>query len=496
MTRTTIAVTVWSVLACSACVDEAPRYLADSAVLITIDTLRADRLSSYGYEEAEQPAIDRLAAEGALFETAYCDIPFTTGSMASTMTGTFGPRHGVQIATQRLRDDAVTVAEVLRDHGFATAAVVGSFPLARVYGLAQGFDRYDDRLTMPMLVGGNAGEHVAMAVSEDGSEVEFDVREKRRADAYRSDGEVTDAAIRWLASRPPGRFFLWVHYFGPHERLYAYGHDQARRIVDDYDDDLARTAAAVGRLLRALDARVDPARTLVVLHSDHGQSLGENGIVGHGMDLYEASVRIPLILRLPSVAEPGSRIEATARNVDLFPTILEAVGVAVPTELNGGSLIPVLRDRDAERDAPAYMDLVRARGLPVSVGGSEYFASVSWRGVRRGRWKLLERNLEPSCIRAPDRVDLDVVRINPSLAVGGEALSDDECRSIASSTLHDLSDRVAEDAESEDVSRGHPEISRDLRAYVEDVARHRAATDPAPLDETDRERLRALGYLN
>ncbi len=199
-----------------------------SVLLITIDTLRADHVSAYDDSRASTPNLDALAREGALFESAYCDVPWTTPSMASTLTGRFAHRHGMRFSHNRLRESETTVAERLRDAGYRTGAVVASFPLKSVFGLNQGFDTYIDTFIGPLEGGKEFGEP-------------------------RRDLEVTELASRRLSSlvETPQPFFLWVHYFGPHRPKYPELDiwQAVARHVATYAERVAATDRAVGILL-------------------------------------------------------------------------------------------------------------------------------------------------------------------------------------------------------------------------------------------------------
>jgi len=311
-----------------------------SIVLITVDTQRPDRLGCYGHPTNQTPGIDALAAEGLVFEHAYCDVPWTTASMASVMTGKYSPYHGVTLPSSKLGQEAVTLAEVLHARGFQTAAIIGSFPLDAVYGLNQGFQVYDDTFTTPLIaVPDTTVTHVEL--SPDAPDLGESIMEKMKNDAFRKDEEVTDAALGWLGSRDPRTpFFLWVHYFGPHEKLTgdrSFTEQEPDMVA--YDGDVEKTDHAVGRFLDRLRTEGIVDDTLVILHSDHGQNLGESDYVGHGIRLDEESVHIPLIMRYPRRVLPGSRRTDVVRNIDITPTVLDAVGAADPT-LAGRSLLP------------------------------------------------------------------------------------------------------------------------------------------------------------
>lgn len=380
-----------------------------NVLLITVDTLRPDRLGGYGHPTNRTPGIDRLAREGALFERAYCDTPWTTASMSSVMTGLYPNRHGLRLPINKLPPAAVTMAELLHAEGFQTGAVIGSFPLDSVYGLDQGFEVYDDEFSLPMIAVGDAPiRHMESQLPEDQTaQAEF-IREKWQNDAYRPDEDVTDAAIRWLDTlasrwRP---FLLWVHYFGPHEKLAGDRSfvEQEPEIIKAYDPDVEANDRAVGRLLDHLRAKRWLDRTLVILHSDHGQNLGEHDYVGHSIRLDEESVRIPLIIRYPRLIPAGTRRRDVAHNIDILPTVLAATRVEGVGGLDGRSLFPEDGDPRGERVAAeqqvayfeTYVPTIVYAPLTIPDVGV-LLGPLERHGVRTPEWKLVTEKLVGAC---------------------------------------------------------------------------------------------------
>ncbi|HVN40349.1 MAG TPA: sulfatase, partial [Myxococcota bacterium] len=268
-------------------------------VLVTIDTLRADHIGCYGLASAHTPTLDRLAAEGVRYEVALSPAPLTLPSHTTIMTGLDPDRHGVRHNSVFSLDPAVpTLAERLHARGYATAAFVGAFVLDRRFGLARGFDVYDDHF------GDRRSSLVGFA--------------ERRA------GDVTDAFQRWLAAAPP-RFFVWLHYYDAHA---SYDPPEGFKLsfpYDLYSGEIAYVDAQLGRALEALSARFDPAGTLVLVTSDHGESLGEHGELSHSYGVYEATQRVPLVARGPGFT--GGRVaHELARLADVTPTLLAEAG--------------------------------------------------------------------------------------------------------------------------------------------------------------------------
>ncbi|MGH0028611.1 MAG: sulfatase [Myxococcota bacterium] len=475
-----IAATALLLCACGAADDGRP-----NVVLVTVDTLRPDRLSAYGYTGHVTPNVDRLAAEGMLFENAFTDTPWTTPSMSSVMTGSYPTSHGFRSTNaHRLGLDQVTLAERLREHGYATAAVIGSFPLDAIYRLDQGFDHYDDHFTRPIW---NYPDHeptpLPSEFREDPHDQAMFAMVKAMSDSRRTDEEVTDAALAWLGGERAGAapFFLWVHYFGPHSKPdWSVPEDERlARQLSRYDPDVLENDRQVGRLLDALDAAGLARDTLLVFHADHAESLGEQRYVGHGLLLNDATMRIPLLLRWPGRVEAGQRVATLARNVDILPTVLEAAGLPVPETLDGRSLLG-LADPAAESIAymetyyPAHQGFAKPVTLP---DGSQRKIGLIRRSVRQGPWQLVRS--EP----------------HPLLDVRQESWSD-----LPIELLHGMWSEVLIDTrdtgpEPVDRSGEQPEIAARLRAALDARIARDAGTAPrVELDDESRLRLESLGY--
>lgn len=298
-----------------------------SVLLITIDTLRADRIGAYGHREATTPALDRLAAGGVLFENAITPAVMTLASHASILTGTWPPTHGIRgDGDYRLSDRALSLAEVLRARGFRTGAIIGSSLLGSRFGLDQGFEIYDDAFEPP--------ERPARAV--------------------------TDAAMRFLNRARGARFFLWVHYFDPHFPYRAPAPFRERHPGRPYDAEIAYVDSEIGRLLEELRSRGMAERTLVAVTADHGEGLGEHGEQAHGVFLYEEQIRVPLILWFAPHLPEGLRIRGVVRTVDIMPTILELIRIdprQAAGPVQGESLWPMISDdASGTRGRPAWAE--------------------------------------------------------------------------------------------------------------------------------------------
>jgi arylsulfatase A-like enzyme/Tfp pilus assembly protein PilF len=356
-TRTLCAAVV-ILLATTACTrapqaPPAPRHF----VLVTIDTLRADRLGCYGSRDVATPRLDALARAGALAPEASVHVPLTRPSHACLLTGRLPAEHGLRDNVSPPLDARVpTLGESLRGAGFRTAAFVSSIVLSSQSGLGRGFDAYGDRF--------EAG----------GDDARFLNSIQKRGDA------TTAEAIAWLESQRDARVFLWLHLYDPHDP-YDPPEPYAGRYADrPYDGEVAWSDELIGRLddaLARLGLRDD---TLLVVTSDHGEGLGEHGESVHGFFAYQTTLRVPFLARGPGIAA-GTRIPVTVRSVDVMPTALELLGVATPAGLSGRSLAAALRGGPAPAEAPTYAESL----LPLL-----HYGWSDLRVLREGRWKYIQ----------------------------------------------------------------------------------------------------------
>jgi choline-sulfatase len=302
-------------------------------LLVTIDTLRADHLGSYGYRAAVTPTLDGLAARGVRFAVAVAHAPLTAPSHASILTGLTPLHHGVRDnGAYALPATARSVAMAFREAGYRTAAFVSGFPLKRRFGFDAGFDVYDDNLPR----GKDA---------------------RRTAYVERTADRTTEAALRWLEAEPKAAasrspFFVWVHYYDPHAPYEAPAAFMAGA-ASPYDGEVAFVDAQLGRLLRRIAETANDRPTLVLVTADHGESLGEHGEDTHGIFVYDATLRVPFLLVGPGV--PTGAVSATvARGIDVAPTLLDYAGLSAKG-MEGRSL---RRAASGERlaDEPAYAE--------------------------------------------------------------------------------------------------------------------------------------------
>jgi arylsulfatase A-like enzyme/Tfp pilus assembly protein PilF len=312
---------------------QTPAKPAPNVVLITIDTLRADHVGCYGYTRIKTPNIDGLAADGARFERAFAVVPVTLPSHTTMLTGTYPMLSGMHdFSANKLSSTQPTMASVLKQSGYATGAVIAAAVLDSRFGLNQGFDFYYDHFDFSRL-----------------NEANLDEME-------RPGNVVADVALDWVEKNWQKKFFLWMHLYDPHYPYNPpepYKHEYA---AQPYDGEIAFADEQVGRLLRYLKEKGIYQNTVIVLAGDHGESLGEHGERTHGFFIYNATMHVPLIVRVPE--STGARtVSDTVSLVDLMPTVLGAVGIAVPTQVQGKSLLALVRGGEsdtAERDRNVY----------------------------------------------------------------------------------------------------------------------------------------------
>jgi arylsulfatase A-like enzyme/Tfp pilus assembly protein PilF len=339
-----------------------PKPERPSVLLITIDTLRADRLGAYGYRQIETPAMDALAREGVLFERAIAQVPLTWPSHVVMLTGTYPFHNGVQDFTgQPLAEKFRTLAESFRANGYATGAVVSSFVLDRSWGLARGFDFYYDEFA-----GLGAGEKDLGLVD-------------RRAE------ESVSRALAWLGEQQQPYFF-WLHLFDPHSPYDAPEPFRTRYGERPYDGEVAYVDSQLARVFDWLRSQPKGAyeNTVIVLVGDHGESLGEHGEQEHGFFLYDSTIRVPLLIKAPARAGlKAGRIGAAVETTALGPTILELAGIqdAIQKQFQAESLLARMRDAATEAARPAYSETFYP------------FSSFGWsplRSLQTSRYQFIE----------------------------------------------------------------------------------------------------------
>lgn len=296
-----------------------------NVLLVTIDTLRADRVGCYGYRNAETPTLDRLAREGVRFEKAFSPIPLTLPAHASILTGTYPPYHGVRDNSGFvLRPQHTSLAVLVKQLGYSTGAFVGAYVLDSKFGLNRGFDHYYDNFDLAKYENVSPGY-----IRRPGSRV---VRE----------------ALKWLqAGGGKSPFFAWVHLYDPHDPYEPPEPWAARHSGRPYDGAIAFADANVGALLAWLKKSGAYERTLIIVIGDHGEALGDHGEETHGFFIYNASLHIPLLIRFPDGLYAGKTIAQNVSAIDVFPTVAEILdihGANLPA-IQGQSLMPLIQGR-------------------------------------------------------------------------------------------------------------------------------------------------------
>ena len=327
------------------CVSSALSFAAapprPNVILITLDTTRADRMGFLGSSRGLTPNLDAMARQGVVFSRAYSHVPITTASHATILTGTYPQFNHVTDFGIPLSPRLPYLPSLLRQHGYHTGAFVGSLILDPLEGTAPGFDRGFDIY--------DAG---------------FQLR-RHGADRYktveRRAAEVVQHALAWLSQVPEGPFFLWVHLYDAHDPYDPPEPFKSRYASQPYDGEIAYADSAVGKLLDALRKHGLYDETMIAVMADHGESLGAHGENTHGIFLYDETLHVPLVIKLPLNRSAGKRIETRVGLVDVAPTILQEAGIAIPKEVQGESLIRMLRaaapDSHASReDRPAYAE--------------------------------------------------------------------------------------------------------------------------------------------
>ncbi|MGA1843672.1 MAG: tetratricopeptide repeat protein [bacterium] len=329
-------------------------------LLITIDTLRADHLGCYGYTSIKTPTIDKLASEGVLFSQAISPVPITLPSHSSIMTGLYPAQHGVRNnGNFSLSQDAMTLAEVMKSHGYRTGACVGSFILDSIFGLDQGFDYYDDH---------------------------FSPGKKRSNFLYneRKAGDVTRIGTQWLEKHKDNRFFLWLHYYDPHSPYFPpfpFSLDYRDHL---YDGEIAYVDTCLGELFKKLDEMGLMDRTVIILIGDHGEGLGDHNEDTHTIFIYDSTLRVPFIIRAPGLIKGGRNVQALVSTVDILPTVIGQFGFKPLKGLAGKDVLPLINGQAKE---------IHSQILCESLYPELNFGWSRLDGVRTAEWKYIHAPL-------------------------------------------------------------------------------------------------------
>ena len=394
-----------------------------NVIVITLDTMRWDRLGAYGDRSAQTPNLDRLAAEGVLFEQASTSAPLTLPAHSTLFTSLLPPKHGVRDNGGYVLDPRhSTLATQLKAGGWSTGAFIGAFVLDSKFGLDQGFDTYFDQFDISKYKSVSLG------------------------DVARVGGEVVDQALPWLEKQRDGRFFAWLHLYDAHSPYDAPEPFKSRFRQQPYAGEVSYVDHQVGRILQWLDSSGLAERTIVIAVGDHGESLNEHREGTHGLFIYDATVRIPFIVRTPFSGTAGRRVAGTVRSEDMMPTVLDLVGRTGPAAMQGASLVPLMTGTATDLNLDAYSE---------SLYAYNHYGWSDLKALRSGRFKYIATT-------KPELYDLER---DPGELTNVYA----ERRSLAERMAAELA-RVAAEAPA------NPDA-------------------PATVDPETRERLAALGYI-
>ena len=348
----------------------ASKFGIRNVLLISIDTCRADYLSCYDYGRETTANIDAVAAEAVLFENVISPVPISLPAHCTMLTGVNPPYHGIHDNSQyQLAPFHTTLAEIAGSHGLATGAVVGAVVLNNQFGLNQGFDTYDDRFE---------NEFSPIDIPE------------RRAD------EVSRHAIDWLDRHQSEPFFLFVHYYDPHQTYDPPQPYKSRFAGDDrslYAGEIAYTDEHVGRLIDRLKQLSLYDSTLIIITSDHGEMLGEHKESAHTFFVYQSAIKVPLIIRVPGREQPR-RINGLVGLVDIVPTVCGLMAMDAPPQVHGLDLSEELGAAQApQRDRRLYCESL----TPTKYDGAALLGIVTdrWKYIHTTRPELYDLRADP-----------------------------------------------------------------------------------------------------
>jgi arylsulfatase A-like enzyme/uncharacterized protein HemY len=363
-----------------------------NVILITVDTLRADRLGCYGFSRIETPTIDLFAARGLKFENCIAQTPLTLPSHTSLLTGTLPFFHGVRDnGGFVVPPDLETLAEVFKDNGYATAAFVGAYVLDSKWGLNQGFDYYFDRFDLSKF------EKISLG------------------SVQRPGNEVIDEALKWLGQNKEKKFFAWVHLYDPHTPYEPPPPFDTKYPKNPYLGEIAFADSQLGRLWQFLEDSNLIDKSFLVFAADHGESLGQHQEATHGFFVYQETLHVPLIFVTPFKKFQGLSSPQVVSLVDVMPTVLEMEGMASPAEVQGKSLLPVFFDPAKESTSYAYSETFYPR---YHYGWSEL------KSFQDNRHKLIiapEMELYDLAAEATEETNLAAVEKKTLAGLEGEA---------------------------------------------------------------------------
>lgn len=331
MRRFAVAVSMLAALAAAGCRrgEHATKATNAPVILISIDTLRADHLPAYGYTKVETPNIDAFRKDSILYRNAFAAVPLTFPSHTSILTGLLPPKHGVRNNLgYRLSPEIPTLPKMLKSHGYETGAAISAFVLRGELGLAQAFDFYEDGIL--------SRPNVPIGAMQ------------------RSGDRTVAAALPWIEQRKDAPFFFMLHFFEPHSPYEAPEPFKSKYSAVPYDAEIASVDAQLGTFIERLKQLGIYDRAMVIVLSDHGEGLYEHGEPEHGIFLYREAIHVPLMVKLPKSERAGETIDTTVSLVDIAPTVLDELGLAVPAGLDGRSVLTPPKDAKSAYSETLY----------------------------------------------------------------------------------------------------------------------------------------------
>ena len=407
-------------------------------ILITLDTTRADRMGFLGSKRGLTPNLDFLAGQAAVFARAYSQVPLTTPSHATILTGTYPQFNHVSDLGSPLAKDLPYLPDILRQHGYRTAAFVGSQVLDPKSAAAPGFDRGFETYDAPFHIRGPG--------------------EDRYHSVERRGMTVVDSALGWLNQHPQGPFFLWLHFYDPHDPYDPPPPFKAQYSASPYDGEIAYVDSAIGKLLTTLRSRGLYDQTLIVVVADHGEAFGEHGEWSHGLFLYDETIHVPLVIKLPATGSIHSLIEARVGLIDIAPTLLQKVGIVAPAAMQGTSLLGLMKPTSSGDANPAKSD-AGAQDRPEYAETDYPYRAFGWSSLRA--W------------RAGKYLYIDAPR-------------------------RELYDQAQDPEAAHNLAQSSPSVADTMAAQLQDLRRKtgRAGQSEVAITPRQAEQLQALGYVS
>jgi arylsulfatase A-like enzyme/Flp pilus assembly protein TadD len=462
-----------------------------NVILITLDTTRADRMGFLGSKRGLTPNLDMLARQSVVFTRAYAQVPLTTPSHAALLTGTYPQFNHVEDLGAPLRPDLPYLPDLLHKRGYHTAAFIGAYildPAATAPGFQRGFEIYDAHFQDR-----KPGEDRYQSV-------------ERRAE------DVANRALGWISHHQQGPFFAWLHFYDAHDPYDPPEPFKTRYSAFPYDGEIAYTDSVVGSLIEVLRKHGLYQNTLIAIAADHGEAFGEHGEERHGMLLYDETIHVPLLLKLPGAKSAGKRVDARVALADVAPSVLGALGLAIPKNMQGRSLLPLANEtKGAERgtnksEQPVYSE---TRYAHRAFGWSELHSlrTGKYLYVRAPKRELYDQSSDPDALQnvastskaVADTLDgqLTEIQQKTSTAAPPQAKLDPaQAESLRALGYLASDSSVSRDPELADVDpKDRIEIANELHRALVDMEEERYDEAIVGLQDVIRKEPAASGYL-